>query len=109
MNKLTSRIATVAALALAAVPFVAVASQAAAAERVAHIRVADIDLNSVEGQIVLKARSASAIRNLCFSRDIAYRLSCEAGVRAEIAEKAAIASQAQLASKTAQPVTLAIR
>lgn len=109
MNALTTRIATVAALALAAVPFVALAGQAAAAEPAARIRVADIDLTSIDGQLVLKTRTDGAVRKLCVTRDFSARMACETGVRAEIAEKADHARALQVAAKAAQPTTLAAR
>lgn len=110
MNTLTTRIAAVAAIAMAVIPLAAVATHAAAAEHpAARIRVADLDLNSIDGQLVLKTRADGAVRKLCFNRNLSVMAACEAGVRDEIADQAAVARDQQLASKAAQPVTLAAR
>ncbi|WP_091741717.1 UrcA family protein [Phenylobacterium immobile] len=110
MNTLTTRIATVAALALAFVPIAAVATHAAAAEQpAARIRVSDIDLNSIDGQLVLKTRADGAVRKLCFNRSMSQMAACEGAVREEIADQASLARDQQLASKAARSVTLAAR
>jgi UrcA family protein len=103
MTNYASKIAGIAALALAALPLVAIAGIAEAAP--ATVQISDLDLSTPEGQSQFKARVKSAAQDFCRERTITgsriSSRSCIAGVEAEMAEK--------LAAQTSGAKTFAAR
>ena len=99
MTSFTTRIASVAALALAALPIASLATGAHAAE--ARVQVADLNLASTAGQSVLQQRISVAAHQFCADQRTLSGLSaCRAGIRAEAMEKVAFVQQAQAARTT---------
>jgi UrcA family protein len=66
-----------------------------------RIQVADLDLNSPAGLSAFQARAERTQRVFCDAggQSLSARDACRAAVRAEIAEKLALAPHAQLASR----------
>jgi UrcA family protein len=95
MKNLTNRVSGAALLALAALPMVALASGAHAATTV---RVSDLNLLSTDGVAAYQERANVAARAFCDDgRNISYRISCKAAVKAELNDKLTDLRQAQLA------------
>ena len=103
MTSFASRFAGVATLALAALPMAALATAAAAAP--VSIQVRDIDLNTASGQAAFHVRAEQAAEAFCKAeRAPASRLrvaedTCKDAVKAEVAEKFALAQAAQRADR----------
>jgi UrcA family protein len=102
MTNLTARIASVATLALALLPAVALSTAHAANASVPYaaqsVRVSDLNLASASGKATLSQRADTAARHFCSDElNLAAKAACQAGVRAEVAEKAA--SNIQFASR----------
>lgn len=94
----TSRIAGVATLLLAALPMAALSTAAHAAP---SVKVSDLNLLSPQGAAVLKQRTDHVVYKYCAHRKVATdRAACQRGVRAEIAQKAEVVRQQQLATLT---------
>lgn len=91
MTNYASKIAGIAAIALAALPLVAIAGIAQAAP--ATVQISDLDLSTVEGQAQFKARVKDAARDFCRERAVTgtriSSRSCIAAVEAEMTEKLA--------------------
>jgi len=98
LSKLTSRIASLATLALAALPAAALSTTAYAQAPYASVQVADLNLASASGRATYEQRLDAAARHFC-SREtgLDIQAACKAGVRAEVNEK--IAAGVQVASR----------
>jgi UrcA family protein len=99
MTSLTARIAGLATLALAVLP---VAALSTAAHAQTAVRYGDLDLASPSGKAAFSQRADRAVRAYCLAeRSFSQRNACEAGVKAELKEKLAIAQirQMQLAQR----------
>jgi UrcA family protein len=99
MTNAASRIAGLATLALAALPIAALATGAHAAP--VAVKVGDLNLNSAEGLATFHRRAEAAATTYCRANQsggvrINEVKACKTGVRAEMADKLAIAQQAQL-------------
>ena len=107
MTTYTARIASVATLALALLPAVALSTAHAAnapstnaqVPYVAQtVQVSDLNLASASGKAMLSERADTAARHFCRDeRVLKARAACQAGVRAEVSEKAT--SNVQFASR----------
>jgi UrcA family protein len=102
MKNYTARIASVATLALALLPAVALSTAHAANAQVPYaaqsVQVSDLNLASASGKQALAQRADTAARHFCRDeRRLEARASCQAGVRAEVSEKAT--SNVQFASR----------
>ena len=96
---LTSKISGFAMLALAALPIVALATPSNAQT---VVKVADINLLSPQGVSEFNQRADAAGRKYCLpERTVAGRISCRAGVKAELNEKLAMLRTAQLEQASA--------
>jgi UrcA family protein len=94
----TARIASVATLALALLPAVALSTAHAANAQVPYaaqsVQVSDLNLASASGKAALSQRADAAARHFCRDeRRLEARASCQAGVRAEVTEKASTTTQ----------------
>ena len=102
MKNYTARIASVATLALALLPAVALSTAHAANAQVPYaaqsVRVSDLNLASASGKATLSERADAAARHFCRDeRSLDAKAACQAGVRAEVNEKAS--SNMQYASR----------
>jgi UrcA family protein len=102
MTNYTARIASVATLALALLPAVALSTAHAANASVPYVaqsvRGSDLNLASASGKAALSQRADTAARHFCSDEhNLAAKAACQAGVRAEVAEKAS--SNIQFASR----------
>jgi UrcA family protein len=102
MKNYTARIASVATLALALLPAVALSTAHAANAQVPYaaqsVQVSDLNRASASGKAALSQRADKAARHFCRDeRRLEARASCQAGVRAEVSEKAT--SNVQFASR----------
>jgi UrcA family protein len=102
MKNYTARIASVATLALALLPVAALSTAHAGNAQVPYaaqsVRVSDLNLSSASGKAILAQRADTAARNFCRDeRRLDVQAACQAGVRAEVNEKAA--SNKQFASR----------
>jgi UrcA family protein len=93
MKNYTARIASVATLALALLPAIALSTAHAANASVPYaaqsVQVSDLNLASASGKAALAQRADTAARHFCRDeRRLEARASCQAGVRAEVSEKA---------------------
>jgi len=94
----TSRLAGLATLALAALPMAALSTAAHAAPAVA---VKDLNLLTPHGNAVLKHRINAAAFQYCAERKaMTDRTACQAGVSAELNQKADLVRSAQQAALT---------
>ena len=94
MKSFTETVASLAGfatLALAALPVAALATAGHAAPYAAQtVQISDLNLSTLSGQAVLAQRAEAAARHFCREeRSLATQASCQAGVRAEVSEKAA--------------------
>ncbi len=102
MTNYTARIASVATLALALLPAVALSTAHAANAQVPYaaqsVQVSDLNLASASGKAMLSERADAAARHFCRDeRSLKAQAACQAGVRAEVSEKAT--SNVQFASR----------
>lgn len=102
MKNYTARIASVATLALALLPAVALSTAHAANSAVPYVaqsvQVSDLNLASASGKAMLAQRTDAAARHFCRDeRNLKAKSACQAGVRAEVSEKAT--SNVQFASR----------
>ena len=93
MKNYTARIAGIATLALALLPVAALSTAHAANASVPYaaqsVRVSDLNLASASGKATLAQRTDAAARHFCRDeRSLDARAACQAGVRAEVSEKA---------------------
>ena len=103
MTSFTSRIASLATLALAALPMAALATGAHAGT---VVKVSDLNAASIEGQATFAQRADAASKEFCsVERSLTAVKACRAGARAELNEKfdvlrtAAIAQQKTFAAR----------
>lgn len=103
MKNHTARIAGFATLALALLPAVALSTAAHAGNAsvpyaAQRIETSDLNLASASGKAVLARRADKAAASFCRTeRNLVARAACEAGVHAEVAEKAT--ANVQMASR----------
>jgi UrcA family protein len=107
MKNYTARIASVATLALALLPAAALSTAHAANAPTTNaqvpyvaqsVQVSDLNLASASGKAMLAQRADTAARHFCRDeRNLKAQAACQAGVRAEVSEKAA--SNIQFASR----------
>jgi UrcA family protein len=105
MKNYTARIADiagVATLALALLPVAALSTAHAANASVPYaaqsVQVSDLNLASASGKAMLAQRADAAARHFCRDeRSLDAKAACQAGVRAEVSEKAS--SNLRLASR----------
>jgi UrcA family protein len=98
MKNYTARIASVATLALALLPVAALSTAHAANAQVPYaaqsVQVSDLNLASAAGKAALAQRADAAARHFCRDeRRLEVQAACQAGVRAEITEKATTNTQ----------------
>ena len=95
---MTSRISSVAMLALASLPFAALATGSAHAGTV--VRVSDLNAASIEGQATFAQRADAASKEFCsVERSLTAVKACRAGARAELNEKFDALRMAQIAQQ----------
>jgi UrcA family protein len=104
VSKITNTIASIASLLMAALPALALTSAAHAAPAHHAVQISDLNLASPAGQRVLSARTEMVANQVCKASGTAFQSlsdaqSCKAGVRAEVAEKAAAVRQTQVAAR----------
>ena len=99
MTSFAARFAGIATLALAVLPMAALTTAAhASSYPPAAVRVADLDLGSAPGRAAFAHRVDAAARKFCaYETTLDLKAGCEAGVRAEVTEKAA--AEIRLASR----------
>jgi UrcA family protein len=101
MTNYTARIAGIATLALALLPVAALSTAHAAtasAPAAQSVQISDLNLASASGQAIFAQRTDAAAYHFCRDeRRLDARAACQAGVRAEVAEKAS--SNTQFASR----------
>jgi UrcA family protein len=106
MKNYTARIAGFATLALALLPAAALSTSAFAANAgpasvpyaAQRVQVSDLNLASASGKALLAERADKAANSFCRNeRNLVAKAACQAGVRAEVAEKAT--ANVQMASR----------
>ena len=99
MQDFASKVSGIAMLALAALPIAALAT-ASHAQTV--VKVADINVLTPQGVSEFNQRADAAGRKFCLpERTVAGRISCRAGVKAELNEKLAMIRTAKLEQASA--------
>ena len=99
MKNYTARIASVATLALAVLPIAALTTAAHAGNAsvpyaAQRVQVSDLNLASATGKATLAQRTDAAARHFCRDeKSLDAKAACQAGVRAEVSEKASNAVQ----------------
>lgn len=95
MTNLTSKISSVAMLALAALPIASLPASALAAP--ASVRISDINLLTPEGMQTFQKRADYAARDFCRDeKSLSVAAGCRVAVKAELAEKVAVIRAAKL-------------